>query len=228
MSISLQNVRRSSSTYGAEHGDGFSEDALLEVKELVMAESPGATPLIDAIEEAAQGLNIYHSAEHYGRRLIAAVDFTKPQMLRPIEAIMYVEGSDFVRSTFDSADLSQWVSSPNRFIPGARYLRNNTMTRDRADRIRSLFYGHALDNWDEHWQERGNASRYWGLPVTSNTRVTPVGNQEGDIQVPFSHGDWHDMLAVSGLRIPAEKKALIIATVAGAHAEARLETLVKS
>lgn len=228
MSVALQNVRRASSTYGAEHGDGFSEDALMEVRDLVITEAPDARPLIDAIEEAAQGVDIYRSVEHAGRRLIAAVDFTKTQVFRPIEGIMYVEGAELTQSTFGSAILSQWVSSPGRFISKARHLRNGSVTEDRADQIRRLFYNHGLENWDEHWRERGKPVNFWGVPVNSNTVVTPVGNQEGDIQIPFSHGDWRDMLAVSGLRIPAERKALVMATVAGSHAEARLEALVRS
>ena len=228
MSITLHNVKVAESTYSAEQGWGFTQEALHEARDLVLADAPNAAPLVAAIEEVAQSSGCL-SAEHHGRQLIAATGpRTSKQKYRPIEGLMYVEGRDFNDHTFDEAIISQWVSAPNRFIAKARHLRNGSMTESRADAIRRRFYEIGLDNWDTHWNERGNGHRFWGLRVNSNTRVVPVGNQEGDIQVPFSCGDWRDMLAVSGLRIPTEKKALIIAAVAGSHAEARLEALVRS
>lgn len=228
MEIALKNVRLADNAYSADRGWGFSEDALLEARDLVAAESPDATPLIGAIEEAAQGVDIYKSAANAGRRLIVATGWSKPGTAFPVEGLMYVEGRDFGRSTFATATVSQWVSAPGRFIPQAGHLRNRSMTSARVEDIRRLFYRKGIENWDEHHREQGEASNFWGLPVDSNTQVQPIGNQERDIQVPFFFGDWRDMLAVSGLRIPAEKKALIIAAVGGQHASDRLEALVKS
>ncbi len=222
-SISLVNVRRARYPHRAGRAvEGFPTETLTEVRSFVADEAPNATPLISAIDEVLEGEPRFLSDGNRARKLVAA---TGPVGSTAIEGLMYAEGHESDGRTFSMVNVSIWISRANAYIPKAEHLMNRSMTGARRIEIRNLFYNVGLGNWDEIHKERGvsSATIFWGLPVSSTTLITPIGNQEGDITVPFYYGDWRDVLAVSGLDISASLKTTVMNAVQGHHATNRME-----
>lgn len=202
--------------YGTPNIGAFSTEALEEVRQLVSTDAPDASPLMQALYETIEGVNVYHSAENHGRRLIAAVGPIKPFT---IEGLMYTEGSELTAGTFALASVSTWISNTHRHIVGAQHLFNKTMTDERRDDIRTRFYRTGFGNWDKLYTGVGVSAQkiFWGLPVRGSTLITPVGNQIGDIRVPFRYIDWQDVLAATRMDVPAPLRELVMSTLANQH-----------
>lgn len=214
--ISMGNIQRKQRR-GPEHHLAFTAEKLAAAQEAVVAEAPDAHGLAAALEEVIECGKVEPTVEHYSGLVVATGDVEQGRK-HAIEGLMFVEATDLQGHIATAATVSIWVARVDAYLPDADNLRNNAMTSQRAEQIRRKFYGTALSNVNEIYREPGQGSAFFSLSTRSSTLITPVGNQDKDIQVPFHHGDWRDALRVSELDVADDLKQTVIASVMGHHA----------
>lgn len=219
--LMVGNLRRKDHPSSVELA--FTPEVLAATQEKVEQDASDAGQLIDALGELIEVGKIEGTEEHARGIVVATGNQTKDGK-RAIEGLMYTEATEMHDGRIAAAaSLSIWVAGVNEYLPDASYLRNRSMTTMRAQDIRRWFYGISITNVDETLSEPGQVQGHFGLTTNSATIITPVGNQDGDIQFPFHHGDWRDALRVSELDIPPHLKQTVIASVMGHHATQQLE-----